>query len=136
MLIQTQTRDPAVRPYLGPEPGRQSRSSPMPAVIDFIGSMKLVGAPVSFSRNEVIYSEDTPADHVYKVVSGSVRVYKVLNDGRRRIEAFYLPGDVFGLEMDDEHRFSAEAISDSTILVVKRSALVALANVDCDVAGR
>jgi CRP/FNR family nitrogen fixation transcriptional regulator len=108
----------------------------MPSVIDFIGSMKLVGVPVSFSRNEAIYSEDTPADHVYKVVSGSVRVYKVLNDGRRRIEAFYLPGDVFGLEMDDEHRFSAEAISDSTILVVKRSALVALANVDCDVAGR
>ena len=25
--------------------------------------------------------------------------------GRRRIEAFYLPGDVFGLEIDDEHHF-------------------------------
>jgi CRP/FNR family nitrogen fixation transcriptional regulator len=65
-----------------------------------------------------------------------VRICKVLTDGRRRIEAFYLPGDVFGLEMDDEHHFSAEAIADSTILVVKRSALVSLANVDGDVARR
>ena len=89
-----------------------------------------------FSRNEVIYSENRPADHVYKVVSGCVRICKVLTDGRRRIESFYLPGDVFGLEMDDEHHFSAEAIADSTILVVKRSALVSLANVDGDVARR
>jgi CRP/FNR family transcriptional regulator, nitrogen fixation regulation protein len=136
MHIQTQA--PAVRPYPGyrPEPRPQPQSRPMPAAIDFIGSMKLTGAPVSFSRNEVIYSENRPADHVYKVVSGCVRIYKVLTDGRRRIEAFYLPGDVFGLEMDDEHHFSAEAIADSTILVVKRSALVSLANADGDVARR
>jgi CRP/FNR family transcriptional regulator, nitrogen fixation regulation protein len=138
MLIQTQTQAPALRPYPGyrPEPRPQPQSRPMPAAIDFIGSMKLTGAPVSFSRNEVIYSESRPADHVYKVVTGSVRICKVLNDGRRRIEAFYLPGDVFGLEMDDEHHFSAEAITDSTILVVKRSALVSLANADGDVARR
>lgn len=137
MLIQTQTQAPALRPYPGyrPEP-RPQPSRPMPAAIDFIGSMKLTGAPVCFSRNEVIYSENRPADHVYKVVSGCVRIYKVLTDGRRRIEAFYLPGDVFGLEMDDEHHFSAEAIADSTILVVKRSALMSLANADGDVARR
>jgi CRP/FNR family nitrogen fixation transcriptional regulator len=138
MLMQTQTQHPALRPHLGyrPEPRPQPRSSPTPAAIDFIGSMQLTGAPVSFSRNEVIYDENRPADYVYKVVSGSVRVCKVLTDGRRRIEAFYLPGDVFGLEMDDEHHFSAEAITGSTILVVKRSALMSLANSDCDVARR
>jgi CRP/FNR family nitrogen fixation transcriptional regulator len=137
MLIQTQTQAPAVRPYPGyrPEP-RPQPSRPTSAAIDFIGSMKLTGAPVRFSRNEVIYSENRPADHVYKVISGCVRICKVLTDGRRRIEAFYLPGDVFGLEMDDEHHFSAEAIANSTILVVKRSALVSLANVDGDVARR
>ena len=56
--------------------------------------------------------------------------------GRRRIKAFYLPGDVFGLEMDDEYHFSVEAVTDSTILVVKRSALMSLANADGDVARR
>ena len=41
-----------------------------------------------------------------------MRTYKVLNDGRRQIGAFYLPGDIFGLEIGDEHTFSAEAITD------------------------
>jgi CRP/FNR family transcriptional regulator, nitrogen fixation regulation protein len=63
-----------------------------------------------------------------------VRTYKVLNDGRRQIGAFYLPGDVFGLEVGDEHTFSAEAIVDSKVLVFKRSALVNLAGRDNDVA--
>lgn len=137
MLMQTSMQQSSV-PHVGyrtqqrPQPQPQSR--PTAPTIDFIGSMKLAGAPVSFARNEVIYSENRPADYVYKVISGSVRLCKVLNDGRRRIEAFYLPGDVFGLEMDNEHHFSAEAITDSTILVVKRSALMSLANSDGDVA--
>jgi len=89
---------------------------------------------MSFPRNAEIYGENEPADYLYKVVSGTVRTYKILNDGRRQIGAFYLPGDVFGLEGDDEHQFSAEAISDAKVLVIKRSALVALANRDGDVA--
>ena len=51
-----------------------------------------------------------------------MRTYKVLNDGRRQIGAFYLPGDIFGLEVGDEHTFSAEAIADCKVLVIKRSA--------------
>jgi CRP-like cAMP-binding protein len=35
------------------------------------------------------------------VISGSVRTYKILNDGRRQVGGFYLPGDIFGLEFAD-----------------------------------
>ncbi len=63
-----------------------------------------------------------------------MRTYKVLNDGRRQIGAFYLPGDIFGLEVGDEHGFSAEAIVDCKILVIKRSAVINLAARDHDVA--
>jgi CRP/FNR family nitrogen fixation transcriptional regulator len=38
-----------------------------------------------------------------------------------------MPGDMFGLEVGDDHTFSAEAICDCKVLVIKRSALVALA---------
>jgi CRP-like cAMP-binding protein len=93
-----------------------------------------MGAPMSFGRNAEIYGEGEPADYLYKVVSGTVRTYKVLADGRRQIGAFYMAGDVFGLEMGDEHTFSAEAISDAKVLVIKRSALVALAERDNEVA--
>ena len=108
--------------------------APLPVGHDLIGTMELMGAPMSFSRNSEIYGENEPADYLYKVISGTVRSYRVLNDGRRQVGAFYLAGDIFGLEVGSEHQFSAEAISDCKVLVIKRSALVALANRDGDVA--
>lgn len=98
------------------------------------GSIELMGIAMSFGRNVEIYGENEPADYFYKVISGTVRTYKVLNDGRRQIGAFYLPGDVFGLETSDEHAFSAEAINDCNIMIIKRSSVVALAARDADVA--
>src|SRR5215203_4940130 len=89
-------------------------------------TLDMMGAIMPFGRNAEIYGEGEPADFLYKLVSGTVRTYKVLSDGRRQIGAFYLPGDVFGLEMGDEHTFSAEAICDSKVLVIKRSAVVRL----------
>ena len=44
-----------------------------------------------------------------KVLRGSVRTYSVLNDGRRHIGAFYLPGDVFGVEPPVNINRGAEA---------------------------
>lgn len=90
-------------------------------------NLHLMGAAMPFARNAEIYGEGEPADYLYKIVHGAVRTYKLLDDGRRQIGAFYLPGDMFGLEVGDEHRFAAEAITDSTILVIKRTAVVALA---------
>lgn len=98
------------------------------------GVMELMGAPMSFKRNGEIYGENEPADYLYKVVSGSVRTYKVLADGRRQIGGFYMPGDVFGLESGSVHAYSAEAICNAKVLVVKRSALLSLAERDSDVA--
>ena len=40
-----------------------------------------------------IYGEGEAADYIYRVVSGAVRTYKVLADGRRQVGGFYLPGD-------------------------------------------
>jgi CRP/FNR family nitrogen fixation transcriptional regulator len=97
-------------------------------------SMQLMGAVMAYPRNTEIFGENEPADYLYKIVSGSVRTYKILSDGRRQVGGFYLPGDIFGLEFADEHTLSAEAISDAKVLVVKRSALDALADRDASVA--
>jgi len=97
-------------------------------------SLPLMGATLSYPRNTEIFGEDEPTEYLYRVVSGSVRTYKILSDGRRQIGGFYLPGDVFGLESGDEHTFSAEAITDAKLLVVKRSAIAALASRDAGIA--
>src|SRR5262245_46732674 len=90
-------------------------------------ALRVIGATVRFERNCEVYGEDEPAEFFYQVVSGAVRTYKVLSDGRRQIGAFHLPGDVFGLEAGENHHFSAEAIAVSMIRVAKRSAVIALA---------
>ncbi|MEI9806271.1 MAG: cyclic nucleotide-binding domain-containing protein [Pseudolabrys sp.] len=70
-----------------------------------------MGAPMPFARNAEIYGENEPAEYLYKVLVGTVRTYKVLNDGRRQIGSFYLPGDIFGLEVGEEHSFSPKPSS-------------------------
>lgn len=98
------------------------------------GPIEMMGAPMVFSRNGEIYGEGDDAEYAYKVISGAVRTYRILADGRRQIGSFHLPGDVFGLEVGDEHAFSAEAVSETKVIVAKRSVLVALAARDSEVA--
>src|SRR6185437_10652370 len=78
--------------------------------------------------------EGEGADYVYEVITGAVRSYKLLSDGRRQIGAFHLPGDIFGLENGSEHRFTAEAIVDTSVQLVKRFSLEAVAKQDAMVA--
>lgn len=100
----------------------------------FADSIAPMGAPMLYARNTEIYGEGEQTEYVYQVVSGAIRTYKILNDGRRQIGAFYLPGDVFGLEIGEQHELSAEAVVNSTVSVIKRSALTSLASCDGRVA--
>ncbi|KAA0073992.1 helix-turn-helix domain-containing protein [Tardiphaga sp. P9-11] len=84
-----------------------------------VGRPQLLGATRCFARNAEIFGEDDPATYIYQVVSGAVRAHRILHDGRRQIGAFYLPGDLFGLESGDTHLSSAEAICESQIAVIK-----------------
>jgi CRP/FNR family nitrogen fixation transcriptional regulator len=93
-----------------------------------------IATEFSYNRDEEIYGEGEPAEYVYQVISGAVRTYKLLNDGRRQIGAFHLPGDVFGLEPDSAHRLTAEAIADTTVRLVKRRSLEQAAGTTIQVA--
>jgi CRP-like cAMP-binding protein len=126
MLTQTLTRSRSIKPPV-------MWAGPHGASYKLGGPIELMGAPMSFSRNGEIYGEGEPADYLYKIVSGTVRTYKVLTDGRRQVGGFYVPGDIFGLETSEEHSFSAEAITECRVLVIKRSLLVALAERDHDI---
>jgi CRP/FNR family nitrogen fixation transcriptional regulator len=98
------------------------------------GYAGLVDTEFSYKKDEEIYGEDEPSDYVYQVITGSVRNYKLLSDGRRQIGAFYLPGDIFGLESGTVHRLTAEAIVDTTVRLVKRRSLEQAAGMAVQVA--
>jgi len=81
-----------------------------------------VGVAMQFAAGEEIYAQAEPVEFVYRLVSGAVRSTRLLSDGRRQIGDFYYPGDVFGLETSETHRFSAEGLGDCQVQVLKRFA--------------
>jgi len=105
-------------------------------LIEISPGLALPGVAMTFAANEEIYAEEQPVDFVYKVISGAVRTTRMLSDGGRQIGAFYLPGDVFGMQCGERHRFSAEAVTLSEIALVRRSTLERAAESDSVTARR
>jgi CRP/FNR family transcriptional regulator, nitrogen fixation regulation protein len=98
------------------------------------GREATVGPVRRYAKDEEIFGEGDRTAYYYKVLEGAVRTSKLLSDGRRQIGAFYLPGDLFGIEAGEEHRFSAEAVGDARIVSYKRCGLDILAANDNDFA--
>lgn len=108
----------------------QVQSTPAPAAdgsptrsVELAPGLSVLCTMMRFDRNEEIFAEEEDADFVYKVMSGAVRDVRILSDGRRQIGSFHLAGEVFGLECAEAHRYSAEAVVDSEIAMVRRSTL-------------
>ena len=122
MFVRTKT-DPLPRPNSLHDFGMRSASNPIVSLNEF-----------TYRKGTEVYGESEPADYIYQVKSGAVRSYKLLSDGRRQIGAFHLAGDIFGLENGSEHRFTAEAIVDTTVRLIKRNSLELVAESDAMVA--
>ena len=101
----------------------QALSETIPSRIAALDAFGPIGVRMQFAAGEEIYAQEEEADLIYQVIEGWVRTSRLLSDGRRQIGDFYYPDELFGMEAGDEHRFSAEALSDCTILVAKRSAV-------------
>jgi CRP/FNR family nitrogen fixation transcriptional regulator len=95
---------------------------------------RVILSEFKYDRGTEIYGQAEPADYIYQVVDGAARSHKLLSDGRRQIGAFHLPGDIFGLENSTIHRFTAEAIVDTTVRLMKRCSLEHVAASDALVA--
>jgi CRP/FNR family nitrogen fixation transcriptional regulator len=82
------------------------------------------GVRMQYGRDEEVFGEGEASRHVYRVVSGAVRTFRLLSDGRRQIVEFHLPGDVFGLDGQDRHAMGAEAVRASVLQVMRREAFL------------
>jgi CRP/FNR family nitrogen fixation transcriptional regulator len=91
-------------------------------LIETLVGFESIGSRRSFARNEEIFAEGDSGDCWYKVVAGTVRLCRLLADGRRHIAEFYFSGDCFGLENMPERLFSAEAVSDVIVMRYPRRA--------------
>jgi CRP/FNR family transcriptional regulator len=60
---------------------------------------------------ETLLSQGDKAMNFLNIVDGTVKVYKLLPDGRRQITGFLYPGDLLGLAVNDTYTSSAEALT-------------------------
>jgi CRP/FNR family nitrogen fixation transcriptional regulator len=107
--------------------------SPKTGELRTLSREQVFSSKFQYQRGAEIYGEAEPAVFIYQVVEGAVRSYKLLSDGRRQIGAFHLPGDIFGLENASVYRFTAEAIVDTTVWLLKQQSLEDAAEGDASV---
>ena len=102
------------------ELGHDSATIAQSGHLDALVALERIGTRLSFSRNAEIYAEGDGSECWYKVVSGTVRVCKLLADGRRHIAEFCFSGDCFGLDGTEGRPYSAEAVDDVIIMRYRR----------------
>ena len=84
-----------------------------------------LGVTISVGAGQTIVIEGDPIDHIFRIVSGSVRLYKAVADGRRQIIDFLGPVDCFGLTGLDKHAYSVESITEVSMIRYPRRRLEA-----------
>ena len=90
--------------------------------LDELVALEGIGSRRSFARGTEIYAEGDRGDCWFRVVSGTVRMCKLLADGRRHIAEFFHAGDCFGLDGVGERLFAAEAVGDVIVMRFPRTA--------------
>jgi len=117
-------------PYGGTmeRPGASAATLSRSGQLDVLLALEQIGSRRSYRRGDEIFAEGDAADYWYRVVAGTVRLCKLLADGRRHIAAFYFAGDCFGLENLSERLFTAEAIGAVVVMRFPRRATERLAD--------
>ena len=66
------------------------------------------------ARKALLYEGDE-ANFVYNVVGGTLRMSKLLADGRRQITGFLMAGDFVGFACDETYSFDVEAVCETRL---------------------
>ena len=73
-----------------------------------------------------IIDEGEPADYLFNLTEGAVKLYKLLPDGRRQITGFLFEGDFLGIAMNERYAYSAEAVGQVSLCRFPRRKLEGL----------
>ena len=112
-------RDPGAP---APAPGRPEA--------DPLARLEAAATTLSVHKEQTIYTEGDAAEFCYRIVGGCVRMVKLMEDGRRQVVEFLLPGDLLGFDALDTYDLSAEAVTAVVLHCYRRGAVEALADRD------
>lgn len=74
---------------------------------------------------KILFMEGDAAKSLFEIVEGSLRLYRILGDGRRVITGFLHAGDILGISFNSHYIYTAEAITPVTIRRLSKKAFEA-----------
>jgi CRP-like cAMP-binding protein len=94
-----------------------------PSELEFVASFKT--GELTVEAGTTVISQGSRTAHLYTVLSGWGFRYKLLDDGRRQVLTFLLPGDFIGLQASlmTEMQHSVEALTGMLLCVFERERL-------------
>lgn len=90
---------------------------------DDLKKLSSISAGIEVGKGVTIINELDPADFLFNVTGGSIKLYKLLPDGRRQMTGFLFPGDFLGIAMNDCYAYSAESLEDCKLCRFPRAKL-------------
>jgi CRP/FNR family transcriptional regulator, anaerobic regulatory protein len=114
--------------------GRYREDAPSPSAV--VEPLAGLGVTVSVAPGQTVVVEGDPIEYYYRILSGTVRLYKAIADGRRQILDFLGAGACFGLTALKRHGYSVEAVSRVIMVRYQRQSLQGAIQSDPQVACR
>ena len=86
-----------------------------------LARFKSLGRTLALAPGQTLFHEGDPANRVFTLTRGTLKLYRLLPDGRRHVTHFIHPGGFVGISVDEEHGCSAEALEDAQLCWFPRS---------------
>ena len=100
---------------------RAMQSSSAGLAPDTNGQLSPIGMVMRLSPKDTLFWEGDSVDDIFQIVRGVACLYKLLPDGRRQVARFCHAGDIVGLTTEDRYPYTADALSDLSVIRVSRS---------------
>lgn len=115
----------ATEPVQGRCAGCSARSKGLCAALTAgdLPDLSTTSRPLDLLSATPVVMEGEEATAVFTVMSGMLKLYKTLPDGRQQITGFATTGDVIGLAAGQGYAYTAETVTASTVCRMPRAAL-------------
>lgn len=94
--------------------------------IDELDELETISTRMKLPAGRVLFDEGDPAEHLFTIHEGAIKLFKMLRDGRRQITGFLLAGDFLGLAFFRTYAYSAETVGDTRLCRFPRERFMAL----------
>lgn len=83
---------------------------------------------VKYNSGDYLFRQNAASDHVYNVISGTVAIERVSNNGKRQVLGFLFPGDFLGITNAPHYDYAVRCLTKTELYKFNRKRLYNLAD--------